>query len=115
MGTPITSNRWLVAAGLSATVALGACSDSPSSVSSSGLSDVETAELANVIVDDAEAFADASTYDTNHGIRLDVFDLDRGAGPARLFGRQLRSVLTSCNGGRMSPRLVHALQFERTT
>ncbi len=87
MGTPITNNRWLAAAGLSAAVALGACSDSPSGVSSSGLSDAETAELANVIVDDAEAFADASTYDTDHGIRMDVFDLDRRDGPARLFGR----------------------------
>lgn len=87
MGTPITGNRWLVAAGLSAAVALGACNDSPSSVSSNGLSDIETAELANVIVDDVEAFADASTYDTNHGIRVDVFDLHRGDRPASLFGR----------------------------
>lgn len=87
MGTTITGNRWLVGAGLSAVVALGACSESPSSVSSSGLSDVEAAELAVVIADDAEAFADASTYDSNHGIRIDVFDLRRGDGPARLFGR----------------------------
>ena len=53
MGTPITTNRWLVGAGLSAAVALGACSESPSSISSNGLSDIEAAELANVIVDDA--------------------------------------------------------------
>jgi hypothetical protein len=87
MGTPTTTNRWLVGAGLSATVALGACSESPSSVSSNGLSDIEAAELASVIVDDAEAFADASTYDTDHGIRVDVFDPHRGDGPARFFGR----------------------------
>lgn len=77
---------WRVAAGLMAGLALGACSDASSSGPNGGLTDVEANELADIIGEDAEGFLDASVYDTNHGIRFDVFG-PGPAGPRQFFGR----------------------------
>ena len=41
-----------------------------------------------VIAEDTEAFADASVYDSEHGIRLDIFGPGGGpGGPGQFFGR----------------------------
>ena len=82
----LSNRRWRIVAGLMAAGALGACSESTGSGPNSGLSEVEAAELAEVISEDAEAFADASLYDTDHGIRIDVFG-PRRDGPGQFFGR----------------------------
>ena len=83
----LNSTRWLTGAGLMAALALGACSESTSSGPSAGLSQLDANELAEVIAEDAEAFANASTYDAEHGIRIDVVDVRPVGGRTGIRGR----------------------------
>ena len=80
--------RWLTgASALLAALALGACNEATPGGPESGLTLVEANELAEVIAEDAEAFAAASTYDSRHGIRLDIFDVRPVGGHAGMRGR----------------------------
>lgn len=87
MTTPWTTKRLLTGAGLLGALALGACSDTTGTNAATTLDAAGANELAAVIDEDAGAFADASTYDATHGIRMDVFGPGGGGSPARMLGR----------------------------
>ncbi len=76
--------RW---APLVALVALAACSEAGPTANSAGiLSGPEADELAEVISADADAFADATTFDDRQGLRLEIFQPMMGR-PRQLLGR----------------------------
>ncbi len=73
--------RLLSGTSLIALLVLGACTGEANGPSGSVLSQSEANELAEIVAEDADQFSDASTYEIDTGMRLQVGSLSSPGGP----------------------------------